>query len=144
MKEAEADLRPENRGAQSVVHRHCPSVTDVRPSCVQDEGATLLQQRQRRRGEFLGAYFDAVRSHHHQQSSGVRRRYPGPLSELPTAADPSGADPEHDPQPLWTPVLRTGAMLGLCTPDTRRSSSLGRIDRRVPRASQVAEATAVS
>jgi len=50
----------ENDGARSFAIAPAPTVAPVSPGFLGDEAATLLQNRQRRRGEFLAAYFDTL------------------------------------------------------------------------------------
>jgi SAM-dependent methyltransferase len=177
------------------------------------DGATLLQQRQRRRGEFLGAYFDTLADHwdryrhrnayyHRTQRALFRTYVPEGLSVLEIGCatgdllamvrperglgidlsprmvakarqkypqleflesdavffdtdtrfdciilnnlleyiediqglfqncrrllTPRGRILISTLNPLWSPVLRVGARLGLCTPDTQRNFVTGR------------------
>jgi len=212
MKESGQDLVPQNEGASSFVDPQGPTIAQDPPRCTADERATLLQQRQRRRGEFLGAYFDGLadqwdryrgrNEYYHRTQRALFRTYvPEGMSVLemgcatgdllaivrpeiglgidlsprmvakarekyphlefleadavffdtPARFDriiinnlleyiediqglfqncrrlltPRGRILITTLNPLWTPVLKTGAKLGLCTPDTQRNFVTG-------------------
>jgi len=117
MKEAGADLRPQNHDEPLLVNPHGPTVTRVPPVCTLDDGATLLQQRQRRRGEFLGAYFDGLAEHwdsyrnrnayyHRTQRALLRTYVPQGMSVLEIGCATGACWPSCGPRSGWVSTFR--------------------------------------
>jgi len=212
MREAKADFPPQNLYESSPLNRHGPTIAQACPGTSSNDGATLLQQRQRRRGDVLGGYFDTLADqwdryrgrnpyYHRTQRALFRTYVPEGMSVLEMGcatgdllaivrpeiglgidlsprmvakarekhphlefleADavffdtdarfdriiinnlleyvediqglfqncrrllaPRGRILVSTLNPLWTPVLRAGAQLGLCTPDTQRNFVTG-------------------
>ena len=213
MPQDRSDFGPVGADQSSVGRAHAVPVADASSVAAPNRGATLLEQRQRRRGEFLAAYFDSLadewdryrnrNAYYHRTLRALFRTYvPAGLSVLELGcatgdllaslraerglgidlsprmvararqkhpelefleADavffdtdarfdcivinnlleyiediqglfktcrrlltPRGRILISSLNPLWNPMLRLGARLGLCTPDTQRNFVTGR------------------